>query len=156
MPTPTGIISLPIDALADLVSASSTFQTWVSAANQAAAKLRVYQGAVEGSEYTRPFALVSTPEGLQFGGRHGGFASGSLNLIFEDDVDSADADDPTAALNSFANTVGAVLAEIDSASRGSGSLYVRGIESIAGPARSSRDSVEDMYQAWFRVDYGPE
>lgn len=155
----TGILSAPLDALADLVAASATFQTWVGAANAAAAKPRVYRSARDGSGgsgYTRPFALAVLPAEFGVMLTHGSFASGAMDVLFEADIASGDLDSHEDAGYEFANKIGAIIDEMMAASYGGGYLFVRKIEQVAPPARAENIEQSDYYQAWYRVHYGLE
>lgn len=156
--TPTGNMSLAVDAARDLVASSSTFQAWVSAANEAAAKARVYTVGRDGdglAAFERPFALVSIPESYGHTVRHGGHAAGSLLLILEAEVDS-DADSHEDAAYDFGNTVGAIVKEMIEESQAPGRLFVRSIDQTIPPSRSGKAEAVDYYQAAYLILYGLE
>lgn len=162
---PSGPLSLPLKNLQTLVSNSSTFQTWVGAADAATAAARIYLVGEDKSATTRPFAVVHHLDPAEFnreaqaGGAVQCFVeSGAVGLIFEDDVGAAYAADHADAEMEFTNIVGAVISEMEDLAGSGAYLNVTRFGVITGPARSALDEAEsegDYYGIQFRVEYGP-
>lgn len=155
--SPTGILSTPLDSLAELVASSTSFQTWVGALDATAAKAKVYRTARDqsgASAWARPFALATIPSGWNLTDALQQYATGSMHLLFEDDVDSANAGSHEDAAYEFTNNVGAVIKEMIRNASSPGYLYVSGIEIVSGAQRACVEEGSDYYQIWFRVAYG--
>lgn len=157
--TPTGIISAPLDALASLVASSTTFQAWVGAIDEAAAKPRAYPIAATGQgefAFVRPFALIYFVPGFRI--KRGGYGSGNLQILFEAAVNpdyAADGQDADAVFG-FTNKVGDILKEMMVNSEASGRLFLpdNAFVLAAGPHRSGPKEADDYLQAAFNVQYG--
>lgn len=156
----TGAMGKAMDNLRALVAASTTFRTWVGAADVAAALNRIYAVAVDTP--TRPFALVTyaVPADAQMtavagGARHHFLDSGSLMLLFEQAV-TAGTSHADAEVGFF-NTVDAIISEM-TALAASGTYFAPNSFVVEhGPVRSHPDEDEsagDYYQMAFRVSYG--
>lgn len=139
------------DKVADLIAASATFQTWVSAANEAAAKPRAYQYPTENSSITRPCAFVWPPSNEQIG--LGGYGNGSLELHFESAVTSTDTD--AVAAETFSATCRAIVREMMVTSQQSGRLLLRSI-ALADPMARARYESSPFFMVAYRVLFGPE
>jgi hypothetical protein len=162
MPTvePSGWISEPLERLRDLIADCTAFQTWVGAADAAAAKLHIHYHGYTGN--TRPFVVIGDMPGYRIGLRdtHGTpRLSGNLWLAAEAAV-GADylRTDDDAGLE-FGNAWGAVLAEMV-AKAGTGASYnmeLASLERVDGPNRSSdeeRAQGEDFIQEIWQVTWG--
>jgi len=85
----SGILSEPMANLAALIAASTTFQTWVGAADAAGALERIYLYCAEVGEYERPSAMIMSGDEWELmavqvgmdGLEHVG--SGTLGVVFE-------------------------------------------------------------------------
>lgn len=139
--SPSGIISEPLDKLADLIAACTTFQTWTGTANTAAAKLRIYPVATPSA--TRPCAILKW-ESMTV--RRGGYIDGIMRIVWEAEVSStyssgSGKNDDTSAAYEFTNSLGVILAEMmQDAEDTSGTLYIpylTGIRSDTNPLRRS-------------------
>lgn len=162
MADPSGVLSAPLDALATLVSESSTFQEWVEEDDAEGALEHIHIDAVTGTEITdvsmderktiiRPFALVCFD---RLGDNLLSNFSGSLLLCFEANIDP-DEESYRDNSYSFTNKVGAIIEEIRALSYGSGYLLIRTISSVARHARSTPNDTEgDYFQQWYRITYG--
>lgn len=159
-----------VDALAELVAASTTFQTWVGAADATEAKTHVYQDAEDGPDedpnndntgYTRPFALVAE-EMDAYVDVLGPYTSGRLVLHFESDILTSQLDQHTGPARTFRSNVHETIRDMMDTQGGSGYLIVRSITSTT-PTYRSDDAEEsgddigegDAYLArQFIVEYG--
>jgi len=166
---PAGALSLPVYHLQTLVCASGTFQALVGvtsgteAERIAAARAHCYRIAVdEPIPAKRPFALVTqhedwSQESEAGGTGHAYTGSGTLYVRFEVDVADADQDDHAAAYQTFANTVGTIIAEMQALAGTAGYLSVHAVE-LAGPIQRSgpdeRASEGDYHEAYLLVRWG--
>jgi hypothetical protein len=158
MTNPSGILSTPIDALADLIAGSTTFQAWVGAPDSPTAKLRVYVSArsASGAEaYVRPFALVIVPDGFTMNIMTGHFASGELKVLFE--ANTVTGHDHTDSTYDFANQIGQILDDVMVASYAPGALLISGISMVTPPQRADlieEGGQDDYFQCMVSVKYG--
>lgn len=156
--TPTGILSKPLDALADLWAASAKFQELVGLPGDATnTKKRVAIQHLPGADARRPFAVVAVPESYAWQPqRLGAHGTGRLWCQYEADVKPEDAEDPADAAYRFLNDLGTILQEIFTESaNGSGRLYVQGFTFDGKVMRAAREESQDYYMAAFFVDFGP-
>jgi hypothetical protein len=120
--TPSGILSLPLSYLRASLSNSSTFRTWTSTANPAAALARIHYGRAAGTA-TLPLAIVA-PSGVFARTRpavgHWEYAVPTLDLSFRASITpgTADAD----AVLDLYNTVGACMTDIEALADTAGCL----------------------------------
>ena len=156
----SGWLSLALENLRTLLAACPSFQTWVGAADAAAAKARIHRVSKAGP--TRPFALVdqwTDASATAFAGGAGeSFThSGSQILRFEGEVSEQDSDEPADAFYTFWNAVGAIILEMEQLSGTDGYLVVRSIMLEDGPFRSKdfEGEADDYYYADFVVEWGP-
>jgi hypothetical protein len=175
------LLTGPIDALATLVAASTSFQSFVGAANAAAAAARVHKLDLprpEGEVYTidelstyRPLAIVDMERGgggweaieVAKGGGIGRFRTGGrLMLCLERSVPPGLVDDNRAADADFMAKVEAIasdmlaLAETDDGTNVY--LCLRKMRIHAGPRRADPKEVATLgdYQlVWLEIDWGP-
>ncbi|WP_166820516.1 hypothetical protein [Thalassoroseus pseudoceratinae] len=148
---PSGILSTPADKLAELVSESSTFQSWVSADDATEALDSVFIQARSASgdgEYSRPFALIYF-EGFSNGLNR--YANGTLYLLLEADVTESTHQD---SAYEFTNQAGAIVAEVMAGSYAGGKLFIRSINSAVPPQRADFNESEDYIQQYYSIDYG--
>lgn len=144
--TPTSSIARQLDALKTLIEASATWQATTGAG--------VYVYDESGGTYQRPAAIIF--EGRSLGMRRGGFLDGSLEIIFEQEVD------PTATSSyeeelSFRNWFGAVLKEMRIAAEGGGMLIVQddgGMRVVQMPTRCSKQDEAEFFQVWIALQVG--
>lgn len=148
---PSDILSTPADSLAELISESSTFQSWVSADDATEALDSIYIAARSASgegEYSRPFALIYF-EGFSHGLNR--YANGTLYLLLESDVSEATHQDAT---YEFTNQAGAIIGDVMAGSYASGKLFIRSINSAVAPQRADFNESEDYFQQYYAVEYG--
>jgi len=158
--TPTGIYSLLLEDLRDLLAACASWRTWTAAADAAAAKALVYRSETDRATAGDVFALVGFGDDAEFeSSLHG---RGTLKLRFMANVPDALKDEDGEfeigeAETDFSNHVGAVLAELLALGGTGGYLYVRNVASEAAPQGPSEDDVADprFAQTW-RVYWGRE
>lgn len=152
--SPSGNLSLPLKYLRDTIAGSSTFQTWTSSANAAAALAHVYI-LVAASDYTNPCAVVeweSARWDLESRGTRNMFEqSGGLRIIFQDAIsESAESD----AAYDFTNNVGAILADMMVLAGTAAYLDIISM-SMDSPKRPDEDERQtlttDVYQAFVSV-----
>ena len=164
---PAGPLSLPLDRLKTILSNSTTFQTWVSAASAALALPFIHLVAV--SDPSRPHALIGRAlgSGAARGVRsiQGGSTfehSGRLLLRFEADIHADNIDVPSDAEFEFTNNVGAVLAELEAASGEVADLQITSWSEFQPPQRSARDEKQasgggsdggEYYQATYAIEW---
>jgi len=166
----SGILSVPLDAMRTLIAATSAFQTWVGVETAAAAKAFIHLIALNEAaslsqaerEALRPVAVIGfgddfhAAEDAEPGPymRHGG----QIEVVFEAVITAAYTDDEADAVLEFANSVGAVVEEMESTSRGTGTyLHLVGYHKTAGPGRYSPEDIAagelDIYQMSFLFDW---
>lgn len=159
--TPNGILSEPLDVLADMISESATFQTFVGAGSAAIAKQRVYISgrlAAGTDAFERPFALISPND---FSIELNSFGTGTLDVLFEADVSSENQSSFADATFEFLNDFGNILDELMASSYTGGNLLIQRITSTMPPQRANfnqiRDNTkEDYYLSEIQVAYGVE
>lgn len=145
--TPSGIISLPLQYLAELLAASAVFQVWTGAANETEALDSIhYVGRADPAALARPYAIASFAAdsgtmNRQAGGVGSSFGiSGGVGLILFNDVNAAlSIEDQVLA---FANKVGAILAEM-AAAAGTGGRFDFTSATWAGPFLTNEDEAAD-------------
>lgn len=153
--TPADIISLPLKYLRDTIAASATFQSWVGAANAAAALAYVH--AVVATDGTPPFVVVDWGNYRRvkdsFGEHHNYRTEGDLRVVVRGPI--AHADDADAAFEFF-NKLGAIIGEMEEISGTAGYLDWESlsIESFDRPNEEEIQSTgQDYYQANLIVPY---
>jgi hypothetical protein len=139
----------PLDLLRTTVAASAAFQTWVGATGEDAAALvasaleRIYLIAIGSADWARPYAIVgvgSWAAELAFGGSRHFFSHPSdLELCFEADL--AGVDDET-AWETFLDTVGDILLDIEELAGTPGYLAITAIRQEEPPQRCRDDARE--------------
>ena len=144
--------------LKENVAASATFQTWIGATGDAAAKLaaarlRIYEIAV--STPTRPFAIIEL--GPEYNAQRNGHGtcdafihSGGLFLVFE--ALATDADDK-AALKAFTLIVDAVIDELLIFSGQGGYLAIENLSLDEGPEFVELDQEERIIQVKYKINW---
>lgn len=161
--TPTTILNVPTESLRNSLSTMTSVQTFLNAADAAAALAKIYPVAMPREStpgdgaYARPFILVSQPMRLRIG--RGGFTAGRLWLLFEADVPSQYAAVRSDAHYWFTNLVGAVLVNLPNALEQSGALltYPVGITSASDTWRSDEtDEAGDYMSSSWWIEYGPD
>ena len=156
--TASGPYSLVIEALASLITASTTFQSWVTASRSGlTADDHVYRIAVTGQVpegLIRPHAMIIVPKGAMM--RRGGYLQASIELLFERDVPGQHAESHQDAAVDFLNGLGAIAQEIVIWAEAGGALFIPdgGFETLFEPQRSYRAEQEDYFQAGFKVACG--
>jgi hypothetical protein len=157
---PTGPFSVPIDALAQLVIASTTFIAWHAASRSGLTVAEhVYTIATYGEPppgLLRPHAMIVVPEGAVLA--RGGYFRGTLRLRFERDVPVEYAGSHSDAGLDFLNGVGAIMSEVVIGAEGGGKLFIPdgGVKFEFPPQRSHRAEEEDYFQAGFLVEVGTQ
>ena len=118
MVTPLGPESLALMNLRTLLSNSSDFQTWVSAADSTEALDSILYASTQGQDIPHPIAMVkfgtsfsSAADSIDSGHNFSGTENGSLNLVFEDSTDQGE-DSEADNLVTFMNTVGQIIEDI--------------------------------------------
>jgi hypothetical protein len=161
--TPSGIISGPVDSLADLWAASAQFQSITGAADAAEAKADfVHPGANANKQLRRPFVAIPFPENLVWAPvQRGAFGTGRLMCWYEAPVTSANAKTYADALYAFGNDLGQIVKEIVQESVNqtiaSGRLFITRCGYDQPPVRS--DSAEgdgkDFWAVPLFFEFGP-
>lgn len=159
---PTSVFAAPQDALADLVSESSVFQSEGEFATAAAAKKRVYIDGVSGDlaigGARRPFAVIADLK-PQFNSKTGGHVSGTMQLqlfhgIAEENKDSSDNQGNVDSSFAFDNFSGDVVQDVIEGSLAAGKLYIRLINATASKFRSDVPDPENWIRQDFLVTFG--
>ena len=155
----SGVMSLPLENLRTLVANSSYFQTWVSAADAAAACAHIYRVATDPPlAAKRPFATVRHCEPAEFAfDAATGADSGAVELWFEAAIAAGNQDDHADAEFAFTNVISMILSDIVTLSHQGGYMVVREIECLDGPGRGSRDETESegqYYVVLYKVHWG--
>lgn len=150
------------DLVRELVAGSTTFQSWVGAANAAMALDRVHWPAVAGPDYDendldqgrqRPLALVGrAPKQLR--AETGAFASGDCDIMFQADVAPEDVHDHAVAMRKFTSKVDAICAEMMALGRTGGYLMVQGIAMGDVERESMRDAQNPHISQWISIAWG--
>jgi len=146
--TPTGIYSLLLEDLRDLLAACASWRTWTDAADEAAAKALVFPVAAE-REAADVYAVVGHGDDAEFESALEG--RGSLSLRFSAAIPEAYEDDVAEAEVWFTNHVGAVLADLLALAGTGGHLFVRYVRAAHAPRAPSRDETGTprFRQDWF-------
>lgn len=161
--TASGILSEPLAVLRTMLSESASFQTWVAAANAAAALASIYLIGTDAP--VRPYAIVTRIDNWSSDlvggspGDYGFIGRGRLYFDFEDAIASGNQASYADSLLAFQNNVGAVIVDLQNASGGSERLLLRRFEMVAGPQRFDKtETNSDADALWcrFSVDYGLE
>lgn len=153
--SPTGDISLRISRVRAMVANSTTFRTWVGAADAAAALAYIHVGEYIG-EGPGPLCVV----GMVPGGKYINVAQGMSQTweegiqIFVEFADDIAVDDQTDAYYTFANAVGAIRAEVMALSGSSTSYAVIGsMTMVVPPTRGETlDGKGDAMECIFVVE----
>ena len=165
--TPTGLLSKPLDYLRHTVAASTTFQTWTSSADEAAALAHVYpvevvpSGADEPARIAAltaalPFAVVDWMPGarrVKIGGGSRNYfqTEGDLGLLFRAAISASDAGD---AAYDFLNKIGAIISEMEVKAGLPGYLDVSAFVVEEGPHRPEEKEAKvlgEYYEMLLRV-----
>lgn len=143
MVTATGIYSIPISLVASTIAHSSTFQTWTTTANEAAALARVHKYRLaDPFSATLPYAVV----GYNSFSRNDDINAGAvmmsdavLGVKFRNTSTLGAVD----AIDTLMNNIGAIQVEMEAVRRTASYLGITGIElDGGGPQHFPLDSVE--------------
>lgn len=138
--TPTGIMSVPVDKLRNLIKDSSTFRTWTGSATAAIAKDRVYPFAKPRSGVVWPHCVVGwQPRGLRTAVPLREYLEGIvLYLTFEALISVDDEPNSTYTLT---NNMGPIIQEmwINSADGTEDRMDLRSITLSDGPSWENED-----------------
>jgi len=149
------------ELIQEVVAGSATWQLWTGAESAAQAQKRVHWPAVDGpdedeldhSGYTKPFAVVTDVNKVYRSG-HGGFRSGSCNILFLADVIEEHRMDHFEAMKAFIVKVDAICAEIMALGRLGGYLDVARLSNLTQPMRETMQNRDfHIYQIW-QMDWG--
>lgn len=164
--TPSGPLSVPPDSLRTTLSTLPSVWAFLTSTgtpvtDATSALTKIYSiarpaTATSGeSAWSRPYILISDPKELTT--HRGGYATGTLFLMFERDVPSSYSTSYVDAHYDFTNLVGAVLQAASIACEGDGTLFMQyPIRTAVSPTRSEPDSeTTDYMQAAYWIDYGP-
>jgi len=157
--TPAGPMSLPLSRLKTLLSASTSFQTWVGKTSAADALAFIFLVATRTT--TRPLAVIGQGEKWELAkiAEVAFQTSGSLLILFEDNTNSTYLDpayNADAELD-FMNKVGNCCKDMAVLAGTSGYLSALSFSLMDGPRRTDeneRKTEGDLYQAVIRVEYG--
>ena len=154
--TPTGLLSLPMKRLQDLICASSTFRTAVAAANAAAAAAHVFWDEAF-PENVRPWAIIAEGDRTSTRTSTTGWDDESqIVMCFEFPETFTGATQDNEGPIIFRNTIGAIEAEMKAAIRTSPSLYPDLVQ-IDGPMIAPPDPKENdderFYSAYYVFHY---
>lgn len=160
--TATGPLSVPLDLLADMIAASTTFQDWVDAGDAAEAAANVYLCADDPATMTRPFALIVCGNDFGLSSIAGGSSYtfreyGSIGVIFEGIVPDDYTDSHSDAILWFANAVGGTAKDLATASGVDDNLCISSIGLVYGPSRANakeRATIGDIVQAAIEIKWG--
>ncbi len=167
MPAPataaTGSISKALANLANSIAGSSTFQGWVGAVTQAAALLSVHfetltAPAADDGLYTkaelealRPYALITTAghtsEVVAGGGGSSYMRSGAMLVRFEQDIDPDDTEADGEVGRKLLNTVGDIVADMETLSGTAGYLAFDGLDMAEGYQRTAQNELSHIGDA---------
>ena len=172
--TPSGMLSLPIKSMEDLIANTSAFQAWVGAGDVATARGSIYKMALpkpsDGDTYTTseiaalwPFVIIApNPTGGAFSADKVADADpvlldrGSILVHWENAVATEDDDEPD-PLYQFLNDVGGILNDMLNLSGTSTYLNVRSYNTLDGPNRATEDAhagLGDYYYMVMQFDWG--
>lgn len=145
--TPSGILSLPLDYLRDLIAAVTAFQTWTSTASAAAAKARIHVQLLNAANIVRPFAVVGFGPGTVFTPPSlGAFGQHNLHLMLESAAITAGTSHQDAVFQ-FLNDTGPIIEGAANLAGTPGYLFVQQIEFIKVCERSAQAESVDYIQA---------
>jgi hypothetical protein len=162
--TPTGPISLPLAHAETLLANCATFQSWVSAANAAAAKAHIHLAAFA------PSASSDDPYAVGFHGDAGGESEviaggagqtfvdrGEIGILFKAKTSEGYASDPENAELEFTNKTGAIKSEMEALSGSGTYLVLRAINWEPPMAGNDNEVGEGPYFAQiFTLHWGME
>jgi hypothetical protein len=156
--TASGMVSVPVSALRDMLSQSATFQTWTGTASSAAALAYIHMIGLAEADRVRPFALITLGDNWRrtYGGSNRFIPSGELFLVLESDIDEDNVEDFADSELEFSNNVGGVIGDLEALTE-SGALVIQTIRMQVPPERTWRDEKQsegDYYQCVIAVDYG--
>lgn len=118
----SGILSLLLEAVGQMLADSTAFQTFVDEASSAAALLHIHEGAAEESnpQQQRPRAIIRhmDQQDHERAGTTGFEAFGRVMLQFERDIPAAQLKDYRDAYREFTNHVGAIVGDFETLGNG--------------------------------------
>lgn len=161
---PSGPMSLPFSGAKTLLSNSSNFQTWVGAGNATAALASIHLIHLAGTSVAaaRPYALIMPGDFFEYTAIAGGAGftfsqSGTLSVMFEDDIVSADIPNHDDAFFAFTNVIGEIVGDLASLSGISGALAVIQISVRMPPARNNKNEFDPggYYQTTLDLKWDP-
>jgi len=165
--TASGDSGTAMNALADMIASSSTFQTAVGAAGDAATRKAFALTRIKIAEYphddeetggfARPFALIVTPGGdaANFSSTDSFNIGGELEVWFEQEIPEAyqaTGQEANAEMN-FKNFVDGVVADCRELSSQPGYLITRSWTRPMGPGRIDDEQIE-VYAEKINVSWG--
>jgi len=152
--SPSGFISLALDGLRDMLASLSAFQSWVGAADAAEAKTRIHIYGVDADNDTMPYALLDTGDSLSgeadsTGARYHFLHTYQLLCRFVASVSPEYQSSERDAKLEFTNAIGAILAELETASASGANLAIEEWASTGPAIRSGpEDKKEGDYWFW--------
>lgn len=150
--TPTGIFSLQVSKMRDLLASCASFQAWAGVpGNEAASLLKIKFVRVDAADVPDGFhAAVFPPEGAEYG--LDGLSSGELIVGIKADITEADEGD---AFFEFSNPLGDVVVEMFEKSQASGFMVLRRVRAIFQHSGRS-DEGTAFYFTELSFNYGLE
>ena len=136
----TGITSVQLDDIIDLIANSATFQTWVGAETPAAAKSSIYVEAIPTNPVSsRPFAIITieqiTEQSVAGGSKTAFAPMRTYGLAFEMNITAGDT--PKDAAYRFFNSVDAIWDEIKDLTGTGAYINIDNFQASSGPFRAS-------------------
>lgn len=143
--TPTGIYSLPLEHLKNMLADSATFQSWVSAANATEAKDNIHLVGIDDENANSPYATIDHGDSWNIEKIAGGMGnhyidSGTLRLYMESDIPASLKSTIGDAKIDFTNNIGAIVDEMLKLAGSDTYLNIQRIDVIEQPARTTEDT----------------
>ena len=128
--TPTGLFSLPLHYCRKSIAASSSFQTWVTAADETAALAYVYPFREPAP--SAPFAVVEFNEDLRvFDDEGTEEQEGSLSILLRGTYTTSN--DLADEVYTFTNMLGGLISDMLDNRTSNGYLAIKSIDLVEGP-----------------------
>jgi len=154
--TGVGILSQPLEKIAELIANVGAFQAWVDADDASEAKESIFLCGLESGESARPFVAVHLHEfkSVAIGGGGGSTFSdtGSAMLVFENTIDETNSESIQDAFLSFLNDVGAVINGMKNLSNVNAYLPIRSISKHSGPSCAS-DAEANVSENYIQIAF---
>ena len=155
MTSPSGMMSLPISYLREMIANSSSFRTWTGTADVTEAKTRIHVSRTPESA-TKPLAVIGFASDWSRRQEEQGvfFQENGLELMFQASFSSSDSEIDSAY--EFMNNVGAVMTDLEESVGTAGFLNMVEWSIEEGPERpeiNEEQTAGYTYTVILRITY---